>query len=69
MIICLIYYEQAKTSLIDEDEEDEIPSLADRMAKQKMQSEQHDDDIEELEDRLARHNIESSPDQAEGTFY
>nr|XP_043611251.1 DNA topoisomerase 2 [Erigeron canadensis] len=55
---------QAKATLVDEDDEDEIPSLADRMAKQNMRSEQ-DDEIVELEDRLARHNIESSPEQAE----
>lgn len=48
--------------MVDEDDE-EIPSLAERMAKQSFQTMQEDDEIIELEDRLARHNIESSPDQ------
>ncbi|KAK9061834.1 hypothetical protein SSX86_019018 [Deinandra increscens subsp. villosa] len=55
---------KGKATLIDEDDE-EIPSLAERMAKQNLHSMQDDDEIGELEDRLARHNIESSPDQEE----
>lgn len=56
---------KGKSSLKDEDDE-EIPSLADRMARQNLHSMQDDDaEIVELEDRLARHNIESSPEQSE----
>lgn len=64
-ITYLIYYEQAKTTLVDEDDDD-VPSLAERMGRQNFQSEPDDYEIVELEDRLARHNIESSPEQAEG---
>ncbi|KAI7729536.1 hypothetical protein M8C21_029264, partial [Ambrosia artemisiifolia] len=53
---------KGKATLVDEDD-DEIPSLAERMAKQNLHSPQVDDEIVELEDRLAKHNIESSPDQ------
>ncbi|KVI00753.1 Arginine repressor C-terminal-like domain-containing protein [Cynara cardunculus var. scolymus] len=56
---------KAKPTLIDEDDDEEIPSLADRLGKHNIQSEQEDDVIVELEDQLARHNIESSPDQSE----
>ncbi|KAI3510850.1 hypothetical protein L1887_17987 [Cichorium endivia] len=58
---------KAKASSKNDDEE-EIPSLAARMAKRNLESVREDvdiDDIVELEDRLARHNIESSPDQSE----
>ncbi|KAL4561866.1 hypothetical protein LXL04_034048 [Taraxacum kok-saghyz] len=59
---------KAKPSLKDEDDEEEIPSLAERMARQNLNSVREDvdnDEIVDLEDRLARHNIESSPDQSE----
>ncbi|XP_071690080.1 DNA topoisomerase 2 [Rutidosis leptorrhynchoides] len=55
---------KAKTNLVDEDD-DEIPSLAERMGRQDLLSEPDDSEINELEDRLARHNIESSPELAE----
>ncbi|KAJ0735221.1 putative DNA topoisomerase (ATP-hydrolyzing) [Helianthus annuus] len=55
---------KGKASVIDEDDE-EIPSLADRMARQNLHSEQDNDEIVQLEDQLARHNIESSPDQSQ----
>ncbi|KAF5822370.1 putative DNA topoisomerase (ATP-hydrolyzing) [Helianthus annuus] len=54
---------KGKATLVDEDD-DEIPSLAERMAQQNLHSVQ-DGEIVELEDRLAKHNIESSPDQEE----
>ncbi|KAL8262386.1 hypothetical protein R6Q59_023735 [Mikania micrantha] len=54
---------KAKATVVDEEEE--IPSLAERMARQNFHSEHDDEEIVELEDRLARHNIESSPDQEE----
>ncbi|XP_076941033.1 DNA topoisomerase 2-like [Bidens hawaiensis] len=53
---------KGKATLVDEDD-DEIPSLAERMAKQNIHPALNDDEIVELEDQLARHNIESSPDQ------
>lgn len=56
---------KAKPTLIDEDDDEDIPSLADRLGKHNLNSEQEDDVIVELEDQLARHNIESSPDQSE----